>query len=86
MQMDLFLRKNYIYAMNTPTQQNIDALERKTEELLRLVQRLSTENATLKAQLHGLKVDKTGLLEQKDQVRAQVEQMIARLKAMETVS
>lgn len=86
MPMDLFRTKNYIYPMNTSTQQNIDALERKTEELLRLVQRLSTENATLKAQLHSLKMDKTGLLEQKDQVRTQVEQMIARLKAMETVS
>lgn len=86
MQMDLFRTKNYIYAMNTTTQLNIDALERKTEELLRLVQRLSTENATLKAQLHSLKVDKTGLVEQKDKVRAQVEQLIARLKAMETVS
>lgn len=84
--MDLFWRKNYIYAMNTSTQQNIDALERKTEELLRLVQRLSTENATLKAQLHNMKLDKTGLVEQKEQVRTQVEQMIARLKAMETAT
>ena len=57
MQMDLFRTKNYIYAMNTSPQQNIDALERKTEELLRLVQRLSTENATLKAQLHSLKME-----------------------------
>ncbi len=84
--MDLFWSKNYIYAMNTSTQQNIDALERKTEELLRLVQRLSTENATLKAQLHNMKLDKTGLVEQKEQVRTQVEQMIARLKAMETAT
>jgi uncharacterized protein (TIGR02449 family) len=84
--MDLFRSKNYIYAMNTSTQQNIDALERKTEELLRLVQRLSTENATLKAQLHSMKLDKSGLVEQKEQVRSQVEQMIARLKAMETAS
>ena len=84
--MDLFWRKNYIYAMNTSTQQNIDALERKTEELLRLVQRLSTENATLKAHLHNMKLDKTGLVEQKEQVRTQVEQMIARLKAMETAT
>ena len=86
MRMDLFLSNNYIYAMNTSTQQNIDALERKTEELLRLVQRLSTENATLKAQLHSMKLDKNGLIEQKEQVRGQVEQMIARLKAMETTS
>lgn len=85
MLMDMFRTKHYIYTMNT-AQQNIDALERKTEELLRLVQRLSTENATLKAQLHGLKVDRTSLLEQKDQVRTQVEQIITRLKAMETVS
>ena len=80
------MTNNYIYAMNTSTQQNIDALERKTEELLRLVQRLSTENATLKAQLHSMKQDKSGLIEQKEQVRSQVEQMIARLKAMETAA
>ena len=80
------MTNNYIYAMNTSTQQNIEALERKTEELLRLVQRLSTENATLKAQLHSMKQDKSGLIEQKEQVRSQVEQMIARLKAMETAA
>lgn len=83
--MDLLSSSIYIYAMNT-AQEKLDALERKTEELLRLVQRLSTENATLKAQLHSLKTDKTGLLEQKDQVRTQVEHLIARLKAMDTVS
>ena len=80
------MTNNYIYAMITSTQQNIEALERKTEELLRLVQRLSTENATLKAQLHSMKQDKSGLIGQKEQVRSQVEQMIARLKAMETAA
>jgi uncharacterized protein (TIGR02449 family) len=70
--------------MNTKAH-NIDALERKIEDLLKLVTRLSAENANIKAQLHALKQDKAGLVEQRDQVRTQVEQMIARLKTMETV-
>lgn len=69
--------------MNDKTQ-NIEALERKVEELLELANRLSVENSDLKAQLQELKTDRSSLVEQKEQVRAQVENMISRLKAMET--
>ena len=70
--------------MNNQSSTNIEALERKVEELLALSQRLSVENAQLKQQLQALKADKSGLVEQKEQVRAQVESMISRLKAIES--
>ena len=70
--------------MSDKTSNNIEALESKVEELLELANGLSIENSTLKQQLQDLKVDRSGLVEQKEQVRTQVEGMISRLKAMET--
>ena len=70
--------------MKKETSKNIEDLEAKVEELLQLSQRLAQENAALKAQLQELKQDRSGLVEQKEQVRAQVESMIARLQAMES--
>jgi len=70
--------------MSDKTSNNIEALESKVEELLELANRLSIENTALKQQLQGLKVDRSGLVEQKEQVRTQVEGMISRLKAMES--
>ena len=69
--------------MKNDASQNIQQLESKVEELLELSQRLAKENADLKAQLQKLQEDRSTLVEQKEQVRAQVENMIARLKAME---
>ena len=70
--------------MTKQTQPNIDDLERKVEELLALTRTLSEENKQLKNQLHSMKTDRSGLLEQKEQIRSQVESMISRLKSMET--
>jgi len=70
--------------MSNKTPNNIEALESKVEELLELASRLSVENSALKQQLQGLKSDRSGLVEQKELVRTQVEGMIARLKAMES--
>lgn len=70
--------------MKNESTHKIDDLERKVEELLELSRKLAEENASLKAQLHEIKSDRSGLVEQKEQVRAQVESMISRLKAMET--
>jgi cell division protein ZapB len=69
--------------MKNDASQNIQQLESKVEELLELSQRLAKENADIKAQLQKLQEDRSSLVEQKEQVRAQVENMIARLKAME---
>ncbi|MDH5766739.1 MAG: hypothetical protein OEZ38_12055 [Gammaproteobacteria bacterium] len=70
--------------MTKETQHNIEALEQKVEELLALTRTLSDENKQLKDQLQNLKTDRSSLVAQKEQVRNQVENMIARLKSMET--
>jgi len=70
--------------MNNESQQNITELEAKVEHLLELSHRLSEENTALKQQLQATKADRSGLMEQKEQVRAQVEKMIGRLKSLES--
>ena len=70
--------------MNTENQSNIDALESKVEELLALTKKLSTENTDLKQQLQDIRGDRAHLVEQREQVRNQVEGMITRLKTIET--
>ncbi|HEY9201043.1 MAG TPA: TIGR02449 family protein [Gammaproteobacteria bacterium] len=70
--------------MSTENQSNIEALEKKVDELIALSTRLSLENNTLKQQLQELRNDRASLVEQRDQVRHQVEGMITRLKTIET--
>jgi uncharacterized protein (TIGR02449 family) len=70
--------------MSNKISNNIEALESKLEELLKLSHRLAAENNALKQQMQELRVDRSGLLTQKEQVRIQVEAMITRLKAMES--
>ena len=70
--------------MSTENQSNIEALESKVEELLALTQKLSAENTELKKQLQETRSDRAGLVEQREQVRHQVEGMISRLKTIET--
>ena len=61
----------------------IDNLEEQVDELLELCRRLSNENRELRAQLHQLVTERSGLIEQKEKVRVQVESMITRLRSME---
>ncbi len=70
--------------MSTENQSNIEALEKKVDELIALSTRLSLENNTLKQQLQQIRNDRASLVEQRDQVRHQVEGMITRLKTIET--
>ncbi len=70
--------------MSKISPRNIEALESKVEELLELTRQLSRENAELKEQLQDIRNDRSHLVEQKEQVRTQVEGMIARLKTLET--
>jgi cell division protein ZapB len=70
--------------MSTENQSNIEALEKKVDELIALSTRLSLENNALKQQLQELRNDRASLVEQRDQVRHQVEGMITRLKTIET--
>jgi cell division protein ZapB len=70
--------------MSTENQSNIEALEKKVDELIALSTRLSLENNALKQQLQEIRNDRASLVEQRDQVRHQVEGMITRLKTIET--
>ncbi len=70
--------------MSIQNQSNIQALESKVEELLTLTKQLSEENNELKQQLQNTRSERAHLVEQKEQVRTQVESMITRLKTIET--
>ena len=62
----------------------INRLEDQVTELLDLCKRLDQENNDLRAQLQHLSGERATLLEQKEQVRSQVEAMISRLRSMES--
>ncbi len=61
----------------------MNRLEQQVNELLVLCTRLGEENKSQRAQLHHLNNERATLLEQKEQVRAQVDAMITRLRSME---
>jgi len=69
--------------MSIENKRNIEALERKVDELIALSTKLSLENDALKLQLKEIRSDRAGLVEQRDTVRGQVEGMITRLKSIE---
>ena len=68
------------------TTSKISRLEDQVSELLDLCKRLGKENTDLRTQLQQLSGERASLLEQKEQVRSQVEAMITRLRSMETAS
>lgn len=61
----------------------INKLEEQVTELLEICQRLGNENKEQRAQLQSLNFERSGLLEQKEKIRVQVESMITRLRSME---
>jgi cell division protein ZapB len=58
-------------------------LEKRLEELVSTVHRLKDENRALRARQDTLAAEKTTVMNRSEQVRARVEAMIGRLKAME---
>ena len=58
-------------------------LEKRLEELVSTVHRLKDENRALRARQDSLAAEKTTVMNCSEQVRARVEAMIGRLKAME---
>ena len=58
-------------------------LEKRLEELVATVHRLKDENRALRARQDSLAAEKTTVMNRSEQVRARVEAMIGRLKAME---
>ena len=59
------------------------SLEKRLEELVSTVHRLKDENRALRARQDSLAAEKTTIMNRSEQVRARVEAMIGRLKAME---
>jgi cell division protein ZapB len=64
-------------------EQELQHLESRLEELLTLIAQLKEENRALRQRQDTLMNERAGLLQKNEQVRARVEAMIGRLKAME---
>ena len=67
----------------TDTNTRISKLEEQVDKLLEICQKLGNDNQELRAQLQQLTFERSGLIEQKEKVRVQVESMITRLRSME---
>ncbi|MBE9567337.1 MAG: TIGR02449 family protein [Proteobacteria bacterium] len=67
----------------TDTNTRINKLEEQVTELLEICHRLGNENKDLRAQMQSLNAERSGLIEQKEKIRVQVESMITRLRSME---
>jgi cell division protein ZapB len=67
----------------TSVHQELQQLEKRFEELLVLITQLKEENRALRQRQDALMNERAGLLQKNEQVRARVEAMIGRLKAME---
>ena len=63
--------------------QELGRLEKRLDELVVICSQLKEENRSLKDRQDSLIADRATLLQKNEQVRARVEAMIGRLKAME---
>ena len=61
----------------------LERLEKRLDELVVICNQLKDENRSLKQRQDSLIADRATLLQKNEQVRARVEAMIGRLKAME---
>ena len=80
---------HYIGCMNRETattnlEQELERLEAQVGSLLELIERLSRDNKSLRAQQESLSQERAGLLEKHDQVRNRVDAIVTRLKSLET--
>ena len=67
----------------TGFEHELKRLEQRVDALVRICGRLQNENHSLKQRQDVLTAERTSLLQKNEQVRARVEAMIGRLKAME---
>ncbi len=65
------------------SEQDLNKLEFRVSELIRVCERLKEENRSLRSQQDVLVNERANLIEKNDQVRVRVEAMISRLRAME---
>jgi cell division protein ZapB len=69
--------------MSTTFEHELKRLEKRVDALVQVCDQLQDENKSLKQRQDVLTVERAGLLQKNEQVRARVEAMIGRLKAME---
>ena len=67
----------------SPAATELKALEKRIDELVAIVSQLKEESRALRQRQDTLMNERAGLLNKNEQVRARVEAMIGRLKAME---
>lgn len=79
--------RDYIAGMaekiNSTFEHELKRLEKRVDALVRVCDQLQDENRSLKQRQDVLTSERAGLLQKNEQVRARVEAMIGRLKAME---
>jgi cell division protein ZapB len=84
------LRRDYIHRMadniNATFEHELKRLEKRVDALVRVCDQLQDENHSLKQRQDVLTSERAHLLQKNEQVRARVEAMIGRLKAMEQSS
>jgi cell division protein ZapB len=68
---------------NTMFEQELKRLEKRVDALVSVCDQLQDENKSLKQRQDTLTAERATLLQKNEQVRARVEAMIGRLKAME---
>ena len=68
---------------NTSFEHELRRLEKRVDALVRVCDQLQDENKSLKQRQDILTAERANLLQKNEQVRARVEAMIGRLKAME---
>ena len=68
---------------NTTFELELRRLEERVDALVRVCDQLQDENKSLKQRQDILTAERANLLQKNEQVRARVEAMIGRLKAME---
>jgi cell division protein ZapB len=69
--------------MSTTFEHELKRLEKRVDALVQVCDQLQDENKSLKQRQDVLTAERAGLLQKNEQVRARVEAMIGRLKAME---
>ena len=79
--------QNYISRMaedtNAMFEHELKRLEKRVDALVQVCDQLQDENRSLKQRQDTLTAERATLLQKNEQVRARVEAMIGRLKAME---
>jgi cell division protein ZapB len=79
--------RDYIAPMadniNSTFEHELKRLEKRVDALVRVCDQLQDENRSLKQRQDVLTSERANLLQKNEQVRARVEAMIGRLKAME---